>query len=485
MLSHGVMVEAGVCGLVGLGVALGVTPLVRGWAVRRNLLDRAAQFHTTHTVAVPRVGGVALVTSFGVVVLLILGAPFSQIVPPNETGVIVLTCLAMFLLGFLDDLHPLGARMKLFVQVLISIAAHSGGLGIGQWVNPFTQTVHHLGMWDGVFTVLWLVGITNLINLVDGIDGLAAGVGLFLMVLLAVVAGTGRDFFVLMLAVGMAGALLGFLHYNFPPARIFMGDGGAYFLGFLIAELALLNAHKGEVAVALMVPFFALGLPIIDASFTILRRGLLGLPIFRADSGHIHHRLVAMGFSRQRVVLLLYGFCVFFSLLSLGVFVSKGRLLPVFFGIFMVAMLLSLRAFGFVQSWYVLGRVITVSALRRKHTRYALLLGKVLLIEAERCVTLDDLWREFGYTLGKLGFHAAEWRSTFGEHRWRRDDGEGLSPGDICLTQELRGVVRSQFDFRVEPGKWDEATFQLLAELAAESWGRALARWQTVQRFQR
>ncbi len=481
MLSSAITVKAAICGLVGLWVTLLLTPFIRRWAIGRNLLDRAEQFHTTHTIAVPRVGGLALMLSFTAVIFtILLMATANQIRVPGEIGVIVFTCLAIFVLGFWDDIHPLGARVKLFFQVVVAVAVYAGGLRIEQWVNPFTQTVHQLGIWNGPLTVLWLVGVTNLINLVDGIDGLAAGLVFLIMILLAVVAGMGGNFFVMLLAVGMAGTLLAFLYYNFPPAKIFMGDGGAYFLGMLIAELALLNANKGEVAVALMVPFFALGLPIIDASFTILRRVLVGLPIFRADRRHIHHRLVEMGFSRQRVVLLLYAFCVFFSLLALGVFVSKGRLLPVFFGIFMMVMVFSLRTFGFVQNWYVLGRVLTSSVHRRKHTRYALLLGQLLLIETERCASLDELWKEFGFTLRKLGFCAARLQSATDEKRWGGD----VIPDWLARVAGTTTGVVSELTLYVPRGQWDDATFQLLSELAFESWARASARWRSIQRIQ-
>jgi UDP-GlcNAc:undecaprenyl-phosphate GlcNAc-1-phosphate transferase len=138
----------------------------------------------------------------------------------------------------------------------------------------------------------WLVAFTNLINLIDGIDGLAGGIALMLMALLAYVGFGPGPVFSVLLATGMAGALMAFLLYNFPPARIYMGDGGAYFLGFLIGTLTIVNSSKGTALAALVAPLFALALPIVDVGLAIARRAIKGLPIYRPDRKHLHHRLV-------------------------------------------------------------------------------------------------------------------------------------------------------------------------------------------------
>src|SRR5437867_2793106 len=175
---------------------------------------------------------------------------------------------------------------------MIATATYSWGVQIELFKNPFTGTEYALGFGGYLATVVWLVAMTNLINLIDGIDGLAGGIGFMLMCLLAYV-GWGVDLrFSTVAAGGMAGALLGFLYYNFPPAKIYMGDGGAYFLGFLIGVLAIVNSNKGTVVAALIAPLFALALPIADVLLAIFRRWLSGLPIFRPDRKHIHHQLI-------------------------------------------------------------------------------------------------------------------------------------------------------------------------------------------------
>src|SRR5207247_2811996 len=162
------------------------------------------------------------------------------------------------------------------------------------------------------------------------IDALAGGISLMLMCLMAYVSFHGSTFLFL-LAFWMAGALLAFLRFNFPPARIYMGDVGAYFLGFLLGSMTIASSNKGAVAAALVAPLMALGLPIIDTSLAIVRRGLKGLPIFRPDRKHIHHFLIKAGWSRRRAVLTLYVVSLVFLVMAVGLFSSEGHLIPVLF----------------------------------------------------------------------------------------------------------------------------------------------------------
>ncbi len=466
LLSSSILVEW----LLGFLIVILITPWIRGWSIRMNFFDRATQFHSDQPRLVPRFGGLALFIAFTVVYWIPTWGGNNLRISP-QTDWIFGTCLAMFALGFWDDLQAIDARIKLLIQILIASCAYAGGLQIGHLENPFTHQLFSLGRFDAPLTVFWMIAVTNLINLVDGIDGLAAGLLLVLMILLAIVSRAAGNEVACLFTLGMCGALSGFLFFNFPPARIFMGDGGAYFLGLLVAEVSLLNSNKGTVAAALAIPFFALGLPIIDTSFTIIRRLLVGLPLFRADRRHIHHRLVGMGFSQRRVVLLLYACCAFFALLGLAVFIQKGRLLPILFGVFMFVTLMSARMFGFIQGWYKLGRLLTQSILRRKETRYALLLGKLLEEEAERCESLHALWTHFGSILVRLKMDGVEWRR--GAEVWRQGGGEG-DPERICV-HVIRGREGGTLTFYASPG-CDMETFRLLSELATESWGRAVGK---------
>src|SRR5450759_776789 len=211
--------------------------------------------------------------------------------------------------------------------------------------------------------------MTNLINLIDGIDGLAGGICLMLMLLLTYV-GNGTAS-VLFIAAGMVGALLGFLWFNFPPARIYMGDSGAYFLGFLIGSITIFSSQKGTIFAALIAPLFVLALPILDMALAILRRGSRGLPLFRADRGHIHHRLLETGLSRRKIVLGLYGFTAFFLLLGFMAFWGRGQHLTLLLGISVLVVLLAAGKFTFSREWFAIGRLLGNSLEARSEIQYA------------------------------------------------------------------------------------------------------------------
>ncbi len=314
-----------VCAGLGFIVTMVVIPIIRRRSTTAAAGGNGVEFHHTHKTPISRLGGLALAVAF-VLVALVVFIWF----PANEERtrirlIIVFSSLAMFGLGFWDDLRPIGARKKLIGQVLIAAMVCAFGIQIEQLRNPLTGEVLELGLWSWTVTILWLVALTNMINLIDGIDGLAGGLALMLMGLLANVGAGQESIFRVLIATGMSGALLGFLRYNFPPAKIYMGDGGAYFLGFLIGLLSLVQAQKGTVMAALIAPLFALALPILDVILAIVRRGLKGLPIFRPDRQHLHHRLQAMGWSRTRTVMILYAISLVFLLMAFGVFWSQGR----------------------------------------------------------------------------------------------------------------------------------------------------------------
>jgi UDP-GlcNAc:undecaprenyl-phosphate GlcNAc-1-phosphate transferase len=165
------------------------------------------------------------------------------------------------------------------------------------------------------------------------------------------------SFYPSLCAAGMVGAIIAFLRYNFPPAKIYMGDGGAYFLGFLVAELSMVNSHKGTVIASLLAPLFVLALPILDVALAIARRGLKGLPIFRPDRRHIHHQLLGLGYSTRKTVLALYFVTLVLLLFGVVVFWSNGRWAPILLGVAGTACIVSARSFSFSREWFAVGRV--------------------------------------------------------------------------------------------------------------------------------
>lgn len=174
------------------------------------------------------------------------------------------------------------------------------------------------GIFSNSSYYFWIVGITNTVNLIDGLDGLAAGVSTIATVTILLVALQSGDLPVVFLTAALAGSSLGFLHYNFNPARIFMGDTGSMFLGYMFAAISVIGAVKSAATIALIVPILALGLPILDTTFAIVRRYRGGVPIFKPDKGHLHHRLLAMGFSQRQAVLLMYVFSAFLGLAAIA-----------------------------------------------------------------------------------------------------------------------------------------------------------------------
>jgi UDP-GlcNAc:undecaprenyl-phosphate/decaprenyl-phosphate GlcNAc-1-phosphate transferase len=470
--------QTAACIAIGFLTCWGLIPAIRRVALRRGRDARSVELHHTHKALVPRFGGVALVAAFALVALAVAVMIPTGLTPTRTRWTIVLGAVGMFGLGFCDDLRKLGAKVKLLGQIAIAVAVYFGGVQIEVLKNPLTNTSYALGALGFCATVFWLVALTNLVNLIDGIDGLAAGIGFMLMCLLANVGLDAGFSFSTMLAVGVAGALLGFLYYNYPPARIYMGDGGAYFLGFLIAEMSIVNSHKGSVAAALIAPVFALALPILDVSLAILRRGLKGLPVFRPDRKHIHHRLLDLGLSRERAVLVLYAISVCCLFVAFGVFWLQGRLLPLLCGCLFLVFLVAARAFGFVKDWTPFSTRADKSLSWRRETRYALTLSQWLEMEAERRECVFELWQDYQFVAKKLGFSEVRLRLADGVQVWRSAGGEaGL--GDLHRTrQELGGG--SFLEFAAYDSVLPARLFELLSDLAAETWQKSARRWQEV-----
>jgi len=477
-------------GLIGLLIVVALIPLLRQQWIEKGFARRHHQFHQTHDHPISRLGGLALAVAF-----LILWALAYWVGGGTEEGnglrlVVLGGAVAMFAVGFWDDLRPLGAKKKLLAQVLIAAAVHYSGLRIDQVSLPFSQGSLTLGSWSVVATVFWLVSLTNLINLIDGMDGLATGISLMLMSLLVYVGYTTNSF--PLLAVGMTGSLLGFLIFNFPPAKIYLGDGGAYFIGFLIGELTIASSHKGTVVTALIAPLFVLALPILDVCLTILRRGLRGLPLFRADRSHLHHRLLQMGLSRRRAVLWMYGFTVVFLVLGLVAFKSRLHLLPVFQGVGMLIILLAMSRMKFSRGWFDLGDALRHSFRMREDVAYAMALTRWLTLEGQRADSVEEFWKVLQFAAERLGFFHLRVQFEDSERTWKKYEcevtdchvarfdfravGAGVlelqarkTSGGACPASATAGAESR----RPADGLEDARTFRVISELLAECWHKA------------
>ena len=300
---------------------LALTPLVRRLALRWGAVDMPDSERRIHLHPTPRLGGLAVFAAF----LLALGAlPLlntlvSEALLRNldRLDTLLLAGTLIFLLGVVDDFRGLNARAKIAVQVLAAALLYWDGFRIQSLSLPFAAHLD-FSIWLGFpLTVLWIVGLTNAFNLIDGIDGLAAGASVFAMLSLFVTSLINGHTEICVLSVILAGAVMGFLRYNFNPASIFLGDSGSLFLGFMCAALSLVSAQKGSTLIAVAIPLVSFGLPVVEVGLSLTRRLVSGAPVFQSDRRHIHHMLLLRGLSQRQTVILLYGVCALFSLFGI------------------------------------------------------------------------------------------------------------------------------------------------------------------------
>jgi len=311
--------------VVFLGASLAsflLTRTVRNLADARGLGFGPTSARHIHTGAIPRLGGVAIFIAF-IIVAVALTFSLRTDASALRTLLYVLGPGALvFLLGLYDDFYPVKPYVKFAVQAVAATILFLGGFGVFQL--PLIFGSHQFG-WLGLpLTILWVLWITNAFNLLDGIDGLAAGSALFSTLTVFVVSLVGGNFLVSSLTLALAGAILGFLRFNFNPATIFLGDCGSLFIGFMLSALALTGAQKTPTLVAVAIPVVSFGLPVLETTLSVIRRFLSGQPLFTADRGHIHHKLLERGFSQQKVVLILYVVSAICGLLSLFLLYPSG-----------------------------------------------------------------------------------------------------------------------------------------------------------------
>jgi UDP-GlcNAc:undecaprenyl-phosphate/decaprenyl-phosphate GlcNAc-1-phosphate transferase len=281
-----------------------VTPFVIKLAIKIGATDKPND-RKVHEKIMPRLGGLAIF--IGVMAGFYVSGLYKEHVTAITIGAVVIIAI-----GIMDDMMELSAKTKLLGQILAAATVVASGLKIDFLFIPF-MGVFDLGWWTYPITILWIVGITNAINLIDGLDGLAAGTSFIVISTIAFMAGTAGKELILGLAVIMMGSILGFLFYNFHPAKIFMGDTGALFLGYGIAILSLLGLFKSVTLFSFIVPIIILGVPVFDTTFAIIRRIVNKRPISSPDKSHLHHRLLALGLSHRNTVLAIYGLGIVFS----------------------------------------------------------------------------------------------------------------------------------------------------------------------------
>jgi UDP-GlcNAc:undecaprenyl-phosphate GlcNAc-1-phosphate transferase len=326
--------------LVAAGLSFVITPIVRSLARRRGVVEESGQ--RPHAAPIPTLGGLAVLAASAVAIAL------SLVVYPELTTFLAIQLHAwrwtaagavlIATLGVIDDIVRVRPPTKIVFQTIAALLVVADGHGIGRVINPFTGETLYLGWLAAPVTLFWIIGITNAFNLIDGLDGLAAGIGLIAALTLAEVAVLAGRPDIVLIALTLAGALGGFLYYNYAPASIFMGDSGSMFVGFAVAALYVRGAQQPE-GVPLLTPILALSVPIADTLLAILRRGVWPatnggeeprgvskrlLAIFRRDREHVHHRLISMGLKEAHAVLILYGVSLFSAVVAVLTFQSPA-----------------------------------------------------------------------------------------------------------------------------------------------------------------
>ncbi len=382
-------------------ICLVLTPLCRNIFRRAGLLDHPDQLRKTHERAVPRMGGVPIAIAYVGSFLLLLLSPFDagSILVQHMPLVWKLLPAAglIFATGLLDDLIGLASWQKLLGQVAAALCAYWGGvqvLGIGGHLTD--------SWWSLPLTLVWLVGCANAFNLIDGMDGLATGLGLFATVTTLIVALAQGNIALALATVPLAGALLGFLRYNFNPASIFLGDSGSLLVGFLLGCYGALWSQKSATLLAMTVPMMALAIPILDVCLSIARRFLSRQPIFGADRGHIHHRLLDRGLSPRRVALLLYAVGGLGALLSVLQSLVHSRLSLVIPALFCVATWIFVARLGYVE-FGVARKFFLGGAVRRLLGAHIHLQNLETSLAA--AATPNDCWLAIRDACRHLGFH--------------------------------------------------------------------------------
>ena len=448
-------------------VLAAVTSLIATYAVRTRARQAGLFDHSdarkVHGTEIPRVVGVGIVLAVAITTIIILLLFGTGVLAGSGQGLLVVFAggLAIHCVGLYDDLFELHARWKFLAQILIAVLVFAAGVRMTTLSLPFVRVVD-LGTVAGLlFTVLWFVGITNAFNLIDGLDGLASGAAMFALTTMFVVAIANGRYGAGLVTLTLAGAMLGFLYFNFYPATIFLGDSGSLFVGFMLAGIGALSAQKSPTVVAVAIPVVSLGLPVLDTLIAVTRRFLRRQPIFAADRGHIHHRLLGRGYSPRTVVLALYGVCALLALAAMLLVNDGGHvaLVLVTIGIGVGFMVQRLRIYEFQEVARLLRRGV-----QQRHTIER---GVRIREASARISLLDDLSAVFvaiGQTFAEDGCPRAEvrLRAAFLDGRRGAIGGHGPHRQDATEDDDVAVWAWSAPDVPVMQPNWWHVTLPFL-----------------------
>jgi len=350
-------------------MTLGLTPLVRRWATVWGAMDHPDGQRRIHQRPTPRLGGLAIYLSVLITLTCVplFGNLVSDSLRDNGTDLMVVLGAGtlVLLLGVWDDFRGSKASIKIAVQLLAAGILYGYGYRIDHISMPAGAGLHIPSVFSFLLTGLWVVGITNAFNLIDGIDGLAAGASGFALLSLFICSLANGHPEISLLSIIMVGAVIGFLRYNFNPASIFLGDTGSLFLGFMAAALSLKSAQKGTTLVAIAIPLVSFGLPVTEVGLSIVRRLLSGTPVFQSDRRHIHHMLLRRGLNQRQAVILLYAICALFSLFGVMLLSPQRNTTGLILFVVGASLLMGVRQLGYAE-FGALGRHIRQGVDRRR-----------------------------------------------------------------------------------------------------------------------
>ncbi|WP_326514926.1 glycosyltransferase family 4 protein [Staphylococcus hominis] len=328
--------------VVTLVISLIITPIIIKVSFKFNLVDRP-NYRKVHTKPVSVMGGTVILLSL--LIGLWLGHPIERAVKPLVIGLII-----MYFVGIIDDIYVLKPILKLIGQIIAASVVVFYGITIDFISFPIGPTIH-FGILSIPITIIWIVAITNAINLIDGLDGLASGVSVIGLTTIGFIAILQGNVFIIMICSLLIGALLGFLFFNFHPATIFLGDSGALMIGFIIGFLSLLG-FKNITFISLFFPIVILAVPFIDTLFAMIRRVRNGQHIMQADKSHLHHKLLALGYTHRQTVLLIYSIAIMFSLSSIILYLSQPLGVLLMFILIVITIELIVEFTGLIDDSY-------------------------------------------------------------------------------------------------------------------------------------
>ena len=462
--------------LISLGLATALVPVVKSLARRYRIFDRNRSSRAIHDRPIPRLGGVAIAIAFYAPLAGLLfhtnGVSEAFFLDPQKPVALLLGGLAIFLLGLYDDLRGAGAKLKFAVQLGVAGALYASGFRVEQISLPFAGHLT-LGPLALPFTALWIVGVINAMNLVDGLDGLAGGVAFFAVAGSFLLALSRGDILMSLYMASLGGAVLGFLIFNFNPASIFMGDCGSMFLGFVLATTSLQTSQKSSTAVAMLIPIIALGLPIMDTLLAMIRRFVRGRSMFSADREHIHHKLLALGYTQRRAVLMLYALCVFLGAVSLAMTFANSTQVTLLLLVVAAVVGVLIRKLGYLKP-QPQGAVNPLGLRQRNlDLRAAVRLAGERLRQAQ---SSEEAWHLVQEVAGQLAADelclelrspAADGSHEVARYSWQLDSQGPAAPTSVTLPigAGAHGTLAATWrDGRAEVDRDQEIALELLTE---------------------